>query len=103
VVAGGDDVEYLRAYESGLEIQAAASMQASLLPDPDHPLVVRLTGPCPKCTHLMQQDLPFRVLPRGATPVAIPLPVTCDCGRRHEGAPEGVTGCGRYWNLEFEQ
>ncbi|MFE6868595.1 hypothetical protein ACFVFS_18785 [Kitasatospora sp. NPDC057692] len=70
-------------------------------------LVVK--GPCPRCDHSLVDRQTTVALyglsgpnrSQGDSAVnAVSLDVTCACGVEHQGAPEGVTGCGVSFRLE---
>lgn len=83
----------------------------------------RVWGPCPRCRHILddQQTLTAvtnlpggewrgggAVAPdqsgRGDTgPKFYDVDVSCGCGDRHSGAPEGKTGCGVSFRVELPE
>jgi hypothetical protein len=69
-----------------------------------------LRGPCPRCGDSMEfpvVESVFRSIrppsasaqPTVDSPV---VPMMCTCLVAHPGAPQGLPGCGAYWNIRIE-
>ncbi|MEU2717297.1 hypothetical protein [Streptomyces sp. NPDC007205] len=73
---------------------------------------VVVSGPCPRCDHHFVDRRSLDAL-TGLAGVSrngdsepsdiILVDVTCVCGTSHEGAPEGVTGCGVSFRIELKR
>jgi len=69
-----------------------------------------VSGPCPRCDHHLVDRRALLALAgmsgtrggSGDTPETVILDITCGCGTAHQGAPEGVTGCGASFRLQME-
>ncbi len=65
--------------------------------------LLRLTGKCPRCTHLTTTDYKALTLgvERGGR-VKESATIFCKCGYPHDGHPDGDPSCGAYWTAEVE-
>lgn len=69
-----------------------------------------VTGPCPRCDHHLVDRRALLALTgmsgtrggSGGAPERFILDITCGCGTTHQGAPEGVTGCGASFRIEMD-
>jgi hypothetical protein len=88
-------IPYLEATDPSFAEQAARSFSVEEVV----PGVLRLIGPCPRCSDRIEVPVVARVY-RGAKnlPTTVPVQCTCDVDA-HPGRPEGRVGCGAYWNL----
>ena len=72
---------------------------------------VELTGPCPRCGHMMTYlitDFIARHWLRFAVREPDPAteseePMLCTCDGEHPGRPSEGFGCGAYWNLKVSR
>ncbi len=94
----GEQLEYR---ESTSEAFAAGASRFMVLPTRDG---VVLSGPCPRCGHAM--EFPHVGDVYMGTPAFVPdaaVNVLCTCEVLHPGCPEGLGGCGAYWNVRLER
>jgi hypothetical protein len=116
------EVKYESESKEAYNREAAREFHAEFVPSKAKTEGIELSGPCPKCEHQMVHYEPIIVI-RGidqleataaraaldALEKAGALPkrmshyatVLCACGMDHD-APEGKSGCGRYWRLHIE-
>jgi hypothetical protein len=89
--------------------------------DPDYPIWAArfeaqptrggaiLRGPCPRCADSMEFPVVDKVYKSIRKPSAaarqqasedLVVQMICTCSVAHPGAPQGLPGCGAYWNLQ---
>lgn len=65
-----------------------------------------LRGPCPRCRGVTVALLDIRHVMRSSGSRSARTSVEhhmCECPLEHPGRPDGIPGCGAYWNIEVEQ
>jgi hypothetical protein len=71
----------------------------------------RVWGPCPRCKHPIDDEQTLTAITglsrpgtrgtKGLLPSRMDVDITCGCGERHAGAPEGVYGCGVSFRVDL--
>jgi hypothetical protein len=71
--------------------------------------VVLLRGACPRCGAALEIPLVpsifhgMRTINGGGQTNEQVEPMACTCEHEHPNRPEGLTGCGAYWNLTLTE
>ncbi len=88
-----------------------ATVAAALFSVTRHPLgTLLLSGPCPRCSVTIAVPVVTSIFKSGGTNVSEDESslttkryetIVCNCEEVHPGRPEGLSGCGAYWQLEI--
>ncbi|QFZ20597.1 hypothetical protein [Saccharothrix syringae] len=95
-------------YEEITEQSYAETAAASFTVTEVSSAILLLRGACPRCGAALEVPLVGGVFNgmRGVSPEAADTdghvePMACTCEHDHPNRPEGMTGCGAYWNLRI--
>jgi len=119
VTSHGVNCDYEEVHDPGYENQAAKTFAGKFVPNPESPVEIYLSGPCPRCTQPMTYRHPIMVISgigeiteetgrglwdllrrRGEeVPTEWSFTVICHCGAKHPKAPDDAPGCGAYWGM----
>ena len=70
----------------------------------------RVRGPCPRCGHPIDDEQTLTAITGLSRPGSgskeilsshMSVDITCGCGERHTGAPDGVYGCGVSFRVDL--
>jgi hypothetical protein len=115
-----DVLPYAEVCTEELTVAAALTCEVTLVPAIGRTERILVDG-CPACNHATLFDYSVKVVTKAWPPDVHRLEspdsmksspshggrthrftVYCQCGVNHPGAPDGTSGCGRYWMLQVK-